>query len=114
MPKIWSNNSRSLSLSPASRALTRSLMKSWRGLTRRSSMIALISSMVRSKARRNSGDHGSPGGARNHIMERDEDRFAHLVHVHHRIKQRIYDEKRAVILHTVERGTVSLDTVQHP
>jgi len=36
-----------------------------------------------------------------------------FVHVHHRIKQHIDDEMRAVILHAVERGTVCLDTVQH-
>jgi hypothetical protein len=47
-------------------------------------------------------------------VERDEDRLAPFVHVHHRTKQRIDDEKRAVILHTVERGPISLDTVQHP
>src|SRR6266446_171138 len=52
-------------------------------------------------------------GAWNHIVERDEDRLAPFVHIHHRIKQRVDDEMRAVILYTVERGPVSLDTVQH-
>ena len=92
-------------------------MKSGRGLTRRSSMMTLISSMVRSKARRSSGRPRlarlDVGGARNQIVECDEDRLAPLVHVDHRIEQSIDDEMRAVIRHAVERGPVRLDPVQH-
>ena len=46
-------------------------------------------------------------------MKRDEDRLAPLVHVDHRIEQRVDDEMRAVIRHAVERGAVGLDPVQH-
>ena len=92
-------------------------MKSDRGLTRRSSIMALTSSMVRSKARRSSGDHNfarlDVGGTRDDIVERDEDRLAALVHIHHGIQQGIDDEMRPVILHAVELGAVCLDAVQH-
>ena len=46
-------------------------------------------------------------------MERDEDRFAALVHIHHAIQQGIDDEMRPVVLHAVELGAVCLDTIEH-
>ena len=46
-------------------------------------------------------------------MERDEDRLAALVHIHHGGQQGVDDEMRAVILHAVERGAVCLDAVEH-
>ncbi len=48
-----------------------------------------------------------------HIVERDEDRLAALVHIHHGIQQSIDDEMRAVVLHAVELGAVCLDAVEH-
>ena len=46
-------------------------------------------------------------------MERDEDRFAALVHIHHGIQQGIDDEMRPEVLHAVELGAVCLDAVEH-
>jgi hypothetical protein len=53
------------------------------------------------------------GGSRNQVVERDEDRLAVLVHVHHGIQQGIDDQMRAVVLHAVKRGAVRLDAVEH-
>ena len=80
-------------------------------------MITLISSMVRSKAlpqfRRPRLAWLDVSGARNQVVKGDEDRLAPLVHVDHRLKQRIDHEVRAVILHAVERGPVGFDMVEH-
>ena len=46
-------------------------------------------------------------------MERDKDRFAALVHIHHGIQQGIDNEMRPVVLHAVELGAVCLDAVEH-
>src|ERR1700722_7547045 len=53
------------------------------------------------------------GGAWDDIVERDEDRFAALVHIHHGIQQGINDEIRPVVLHAVELGAVYLDAVEY-
>ena len=74
--------------------------KSERGLTRRSSIMALDSSMVRSKARR------AAPGPRLARLERDEDRLAMWVHIHDGIQQGINDETRPVILPAVKLGPV--------
>src|SRR5580704_2778819 len=53
------------------------------------------------------------GSAWDDIVERDEDRLAALVHIHHGIQQGIDDEMRPVVLHAVELGAVRLDAVEH-
>src|SRR3984885_1748158 len=53
------------------------------------------------------------GGAWDDVVERDEDRLATLVHVHHGIQQGIDDEMRPVVLHAVELGAIRLDAVEH-
>jgi hypothetical protein len=46
-------------------------------------------------------------------MERNEDRLAALVHIHHGIQQGIDNEMRSIVLHAVELGAVRLDAVEH-
>src|ERR1700691_501194 len=53
------------------------------------------------------------GRAGNHIVERDEDRLAAGVHIHHGVQQGIDDEMRPEVLHAVEPGAVGLDAVEH-
>src|SRR3984885_11934963 len=52
------------------------------------------------------------GGAWDDIVERDEDRLATLVHVHHGIQQGIDDEMRPVVLHAIELGAIRLYAVE--
>jgi hypothetical protein len=53
------------------------------------------------------------GGARNQIVEGDENGLAPIVHSHHCLEQRIDDEMRGVIPHAIESRSLGLDPVQH-
>src|SRR5262249_16129997 len=53
------------------------------------------------------------GGAWNRIVERNEDRFAALVHTHHGIQQSHDNEITTIVLHAVKLGAVCLDAVEH-